>query len=87
MVQNERDIRHDLVVEAGRRMMMAARTAPKARGVDIIEIALVSERADLEKLSAVMRKKGEVFLPGKPHGWRSVTGYSLWDGKQSDMTE
>lgn len=59
MVQNERDIRHDLVVEAGRRMMMAARTAPKARGVDIIEIALVSERADLEKLSAVMRKKGE----------------------------
>ena len=54
MVQNERIIRHELVVEAGRRMMMAARTAPKARGVDIIEIALVSERADLEKLSAVM---------------------------------
>ena len=59
MVQNERIIRHELVVEAGRRMMMAARTAPKARGVDIIEIALVSERADLEKLSAVMRQKGE----------------------------
>ena len=50
MVQNERIVRHELVVEAGRRMMMAARTAPKARGVDIIEIALVSERADLEKL-------------------------------------
>ena len=59
MVQNERIVRHELVVEAGRRMMMAARTAPKARGVDIIEIALVSERADLEKLSAVMRSKGE----------------------------
>lgn len=59
MVLNERDIRHELVVEAGRRMMMAARTAPKARGVDIIEIALVSERADLEKLSAIMRRKGE----------------------------
>ena len=59
MVLNERDIRHELVVESGRRMMMAARTAPKARGVDIIEIALVSERADLEKLSAVMRRKGE----------------------------
>ena len=44
MVQNERIVRHELVVEAGRRMMMAARTAPKARGVDIIEIALVSER-------------------------------------------
>ncbi len=59
MVLNERIVRHELVVEAGRRMMMAARTAPKARGVDIIEIALVSERADLEKLSAVMRSKGE----------------------------
>ncbi len=59
MVQNERIIRHELVVEAGRRMMMAARTAPKARGVDIVEIALVSERADLETLSTVMRKKGE----------------------------
>ncbi len=59
MVQNERNIRHELVVEAGRRMMMAARTAPKARGVDIVEIALVSERADLERLSAVMRQKGE----------------------------
>ena len=65
MVQNERIIRHELVVEAGRRMMMAARTAPKARGVDIIEIALVSERADLEKLSAVMRSKGaENILQG-----------------------
>lgn len=59
MVQNERDVRHELVIEAGRRMMMAARTAPKARGVDIIEIALVSDRADLESLSAVMRRKGE----------------------------
>lgn len=59
MVQNERNIRHELVVEAGRRMMMAARTAPKARGVDIVEIALVSERADLESLSEVMRRKGE----------------------------
>ena len=59
MVQNERIVRHELVVEAGRRMMMAARTAPKARGVDIIEIALVSERDDLDKLAAVMRQKGE----------------------------
>ena len=28
-----------------------------------------------------------VFLPGKFHGQRSLAGYSLWDGKESDMTE
>ena len=28
-----------------------------------------------------------VFLPGKSHGWRSLVGYSLWDRKESDMTE
>ena len=28
-----------------------------------------------------------VFLPGKPHGQRSLLGYSPWGGKESDMTE
>ena len=28
-----------------------------------------------------------VFLPGKPHGQRSLVGYSPWDHKESDMTE
>ena len=27
-----------------------------------------------------------VFLPGKPNGQRSLTGYSLWGCKESDMT-
>ena len=26
-------------------------------------------------------------LPGKPHGQRSLAGYSPWDHKESDMTE
>lgn len=51
MIINERDLRHQSVVEAAHRMMTAARTAPKAKGVDIIEIALVEEREDLEKLA------------------------------------
>ena len=25
-----------------------------------------------------------VFLPGKPHGWRSLVGYSSWGCKESD---
>ena len=28
-----------------------------------------------------------VFLPGEFHGWRSLVGYSLWGGKESNMTE
>ena len=27
------------------------------------------------------------LLPGKSHGWRSLTGYSLWGCKESDTTE
>ena len=28
-----------------------------------------------------------VFLPGKCHGWRSLTDYSPWGCKKSDTTE
>ena len=36
------------------------------------------------------RRKGQptpVFLPGEVHGQRSLTGYSPWGHKESDMTE
>ena len=42
MIQNEREIRHEHVLEAVRQMMTAARTAPKGKGIDIIEIAMVT---------------------------------------------
>ena len=35
MIQNEREIRHEHVLEAVRQMMTAARTAPKGKGIDI----------------------------------------------------
>ncbi len=53
MVINERDSRHEQVLVAARQMMTAARTAPKGKGVDIIEIALV-EGDDLTRLSLKM---------------------------------
>ena len=28
-----------------------------------------------------------VFLPGEPHRWRSLVGYSPWGRKESDTTE
>ncbi|MGN0214017.1 MAG: ferredoxin domain-containing protein [Muribaculaceae bacterium] len=59
MIENERLIRHNAVVEMAHQMMIAARTAPKGKGVDLIEIALVSHRADLETLAQAMRKRAE----------------------------
>lgn len=59
MIHNEREMRHALVVEAARRMMTAARTAPKGKGIDLLEIAMVEERRDLEALAEAMRKRSE----------------------------
>lgn len=53
MILNERDSRHKQVLVAACQMMTAARTAPKGKGVDIIEIALV-EGNDLKVLSDKM---------------------------------
>ena len=57
MVQNERESRHQRVMEAVGQMMTAARTAPKAKGTDIIEIAVV-EGKDIQTLSEKTRELG-----------------------------
>lgn len=53
MIQNERNCRHEHVLHVARQMMTAARTAPKGKGVDIIEVALVTSE-DLKKLADQM---------------------------------
>lgn len=53
MILNERDSRHEEVLMAARQIMTAARTAPKGKGIDIIEIALI-EGEDLKLLSDKM---------------------------------
>ena len=58
MIQNERDLRKELVIQAARQMMVAARTAPKAKGIDIIEMALVTGD-DIRMLSDEMLKISE----------------------------
>ena len=57
MIQNERETRHQRVMEAVGQMMTAARTAPKAKGTDIIEIAVV-EGNDIQILSAKTNELG-----------------------------
>ena len=66
MIQNERVIRKELVLQAVREMMVAARTAPKAKGIDILEIALVTDddksRLSEEMLTIATEKDLKFFI-------------------------
>lgn len=53
MVINERDIRNETVLAVARAVMAAARTAPKAKGRDTVEVAAVTGE-DIERLAAAM---------------------------------
>ena len=53
MILNERDIRSEQVLRIGMQMMTAARTAPKGKGVDVIEVAMLTGE-DIKRLSDMM---------------------------------
>ncbi|WP_300814183.1 DUF2148 domain-containing protein [uncultured Bacteroides sp.] len=55
MILNERDLRHEHALAVARQMMTAARTAPKGKGIDVVEIALVTD-SDLPILAERMRQ-------------------------------
>jgi uncharacterized ferredoxin-like protein len=55
-VINEQGLREEALFEVARRMMTAARTAPKARGVDTIVIAMLKE----DGIKAVSQKLKEM---------------------------
>ena len=57
MIINERTSRYENVIAAARQLLIAARTAPKARGVDIIEAALI-EGDELRQLADRMVEIG-----------------------------
>lgn len=65
MLINERNTRRERLLQVANEMMTAARTAPKGKGFDIIEVALVTE-ATIEKLSKAMleysKKTGLKFI-------------------------
>ncbi len=54
MIWNERDIRHEHLLNVAKQMMTAARTAPKGKGIDVIEVATVTGE-DIEALSTQMK--------------------------------
>jgi Uncharacterized protein containing a ferredoxin domain len=58
MIINEKEINAQQVLEVGKRMMTAARTAPKGKGVDNLELILVSGD-DLKTLADYMEASVE----------------------------
>ena len=53
MILNERDARHEHILQVARQMMTAARTAPKGKGIDIIEVALITDE-EIKQLSVTL---------------------------------
>lgn len=58
MLKKEPDFRLEAVLKVAELMAVAARTAPKARGLDLLEIAVASGDT-IEKLSKKMKEIGE----------------------------
>lgn len=54
MIVNERDNRKEAILQAATAIMAAARTAPKGKGIDVIEIAMVTGD-DLKPIAEEMR--------------------------------
>lgn len=65
MILNEKEIKEGHVLEIGKQMMIAARTAPKAKGIDNLEAILVSGE-ELETLAehmeAGVQRHGRLFF-------------------------
>jgi len=57
-MSREESIRTETLIAIAKKMMLAARTAPKARGIDNMEIAFV-ESHDIEMISKRMKEIGE----------------------------
>ncbi len=55
MIYNERDIREQIVLDAAKQIMAAARTAPKGKGVDVVEVCCVTQ-PEIAALADEMRR-------------------------------
>lgn len=58
MIKNEKDFKEEALIAVAKKMCLAARTAPKARGIDNLEMIIVTG-GDIGKISAEMKKIGE----------------------------
>lgn len=58
MLYNERGERHGQALDIAKKMMVAARTAPKGKGIDAIEVAVV-DGPQIGELAGEMRRVAE----------------------------
>ena len=58
MLYNERDLRQTQALDIAQKMLVAARTAPKGKGIDVVECAVI-DGDDLETLACTMEAIGE----------------------------
>lgn len=88
MIINETTVNHQSVLETGRRMMQAARTAPKGKGVDNLLILLV-EGDELKALADFMDKlaeqEGRMFFHRDANNIRQSQAMVLIGTKLSNM--
>ena len=90
MIQNERDIRHEHVLDVARQMMTAARTAPKGKGVDIIEVALVTGddvKVLSDKMVAMVEEHGMKFFLRDADNILSAEGIVLIGTHEQDIAD
>ena len=57
MIYDERDLRDEQALDIAQKMMVAARTAPKGKGIDVVECAVVTGD-DKEALASTMEAIG-----------------------------
>lgn len=65
MLLSERDLREEQALDIAKKMLVAARTAPKGKGVDIIECAIVTAEHAEElacEMEAISAEKGHKFF-------------------------
>jgi uncharacterized ferredoxin-like protein len=65
MFINERDTRHERLIQVADEMMTAARTAPKGKGLDIIDVAMATEDTIIqlsEEMKIYSQKAGLKFF-------------------------
>ena len=65
MILNERDARHEHLLNVAKQIMTAARTAPKGKGIDIIETATITDEEITllsEKLIQMAEETGLKFF-------------------------
>ncbi len=59
MAINEKQSRQEQVLDVAKSMMTAARTAPKGKGVDNLEIVTIVDRAEIDSIVELMSDIGE----------------------------